>query len=355
MRGHRARIAVGAVSLLLACGGVANAAEDGFYIGAAAGVNVARDSKFEVTGSDSEASFDTGFAGIGALGYGLGGTGLRIEGEIGYRKNDIDDVSGVAGNGDVSALTFMGNILYDIDLGGRITPYLGIGAGAARVDASGVSPISGSRVSDDDVAFAYQGILGGSFDVSDRFKLTLDYRYLEAPNVNLTADNGTSANSEYRTHTVMLGLRFSLGAPPPAPAPQAQPVQAPAEAPAPAPAPAVEAARPPAVRNFLVFFDFDKADLTPEALSIVASAADMARTAAVQIELTGHADRSGPRTYNQGLSQRRADAVAAELVRLGISPVDIGVSARGEDDPLVPTPDGVREPQNRRVEIVLDN
>ena len=90
-------------------------------------------------------------------------------------------------------------------------------------------------------------------------------------------------------------------------------------------------------------------------MSIIESAAEAAQQAApIRIELTGHADRSGPRTYNQGLSQRRADAVSAELVRLGIARAEIGISARGEDDPLVPTPDGVREPQNRRVEIVLE-
>ena len=69
--------------------------------------------------------------------------------------------------------------------------------------------------------------------------------------------------------------------------------------------------------------------------------------------MAGHADRSGSAQYNQRLSQRRADVVAAELVRNGVNRSDIGVSAYGESRPLVPTADGVREPQNRRVEIVL--
>ena len=72
-----------------------------------------------------------------------------------------------------------------------------------------------------------------------------------------------------------------------------------------------------------------------------------------RIEVAGHADRSGTPAYNQRLSQRRADAVAAELVRQGIARNEIAVSAYGESRPLVPTADGVREPQNRRVEIVL--
>ena len=73
-----------------------------------------------------------------------------------------------------------------------------------------------------------------------------------------------------------------------------------------------------------------------------------------RIEVAGHADRSGSPQYNQRLSQRRADNVAAELVRQGVSRGDIAVSAYGETRPLVPTADGVREPQNRRVEIVMN-
>ncbi len=69
--------------------------------------------------------------------------------------------------------------------------------------------------------------------------------------------------------------------------------------------------------------------------------------------MAGHADRSGSDAYNLRLSQRRADAVAAELVRQGVNRNDIGIQAFGESRPLVPTADGVREPQNRRVEIVL--
>ena len=72
-----------------------------------------------------------------------------------------------------------------------------------------------------------------------------------------------------------------------------------------------------------------------------------------RIELAGHADRSGTVRYNQALSLRRAEAVAAELIRLGVPRPRITVQGFGESRALVPTADGVREPQNRRVEIVL--
>jgi outer membrane protein OmpA-like peptidoglycan-associated protein len=73
----------------------------------------------------------------------------------------------------------------------------------------------------------------------------------------------------------------------------------------------------------------------------------------VQIQVTGYADRSGSPGYNQRLSERRANAVAGALARLGVPRNEMIVSGRGENDNRVPTADGVREPQNRRVEIVF--
>jgi outer membrane protein OmpA-like peptidoglycan-associated protein len=71
------------------------------------------------------------------------------------------------------------------------------------------------------------------------------------------------------------------------------------------------------------------------------------------IKATGHADTSGTDRYNVGLSKRRAAAVQAELMRLGLSADEIFINWKGEREPLVETNDGVREPQNRRVEIIL--
>jgi outer membrane protein OmpA-like peptidoglycan-associated protein/outer membrane protein W len=104
--------------------------------------------------------------------------------------------------------------------------------------------------------------------------------------------------------------------------------------------------------KFMVFFDWDKATLTPQARQVVAQAADeFRRTGAARLVATGYTDLSGSPQYNLELSQRRADAVKAELVRLGVPANVIATIGRGEADPLVPTADGVREPQNRRVTI----
>ena len=87
---------------------------------------------------------------------------------------------------------------------------------------------------------------------------------------------------------------------------------------------------------------------------IIADAAQAStRVATTKIEVGGHADRTGTAQYNQALSMRRAQAVAAELVRLGVARNAIDINAFGDTKPLVATAANTREPQNRRVEIVL--
>jgi outer membrane protein OmpA-like peptidoglycan-associated protein len=114
-------------------------------------------------------------------------------------------------------------------------------------------------------------------------------------------------------------------------------------------APVPKAAAP---EKFLVFFDWDKYVVTPEGRRVVASAAEAFKTSGrATIVATGYTDLSGPPAYNYKLSERRAAAIKAELVRLGVPATSIRTIGRGENDPLVPTADGVREPQNRRVEI----
>ncbi len=106
--------------------------------------------------------------------------------------------------------------------------------------------------------------------------------------------------------------------------------------------------------SFMVFFDWDKSELSPKALETIQRAADAYKTkGGAQVRATGHADTSGSEDYNMALSLRRANAVKEALVRDGVPATEISVIGRGERQLLVPTGDGVREAQNRRVEIVL--
>ena len=125
----------------------------------------------------------------------------------------------------------------------------------------------------------------------------------------------------------------------------------PAYGPAPAVAPAPLASQG---RNFRVFFDFDKANLTRDGERIVRQAAEAyRRTGAARLEVTGYTDLAGTPHYDEGLSKRRADTVRAALVAQGVPEGSINESWRGKQSPLVPTAEGVRERQNRRVDIVL--
>jgi outer membrane protein OmpA-like peptidoglycan-associated protein len=174
--------------------------------------------------------------------------------------------------------------------------------------------------------------------------LQLGYRAEKWWNVSSDADvlspTPASHSSDQFMHGPFVRLVATFGAP--APAPIASP---------PPPAPP-----PPAIakKSFIVFFDFDRSNITSEGQSTINDAVAAAKAGnSTRITLTGHTDRSGSEQYNMALSLRRAEAVKANMIRQGIPANAIVVIGKGETQPLVPTADGVREPQNRRVEIVI--
>ncbi|HKX09039.1 MAG TPA: OmpA family protein, partial [Stellaceae bacterium] len=174
--------------------------------------------------------------------------------------------------------------------------------------------------------------IGLTYGVSAQTKIFADYDF--------------KWNGDYTAHAVSAGIRFSFGAPAPLP-PPVTPVAAPPP-PQPAPPPAAQAP------VFVVYFDFDKATLTPEAMGIIKQAADaFRRTGAVTVRIDGYTDLAGTAQYNIGLSKRRADAVRAELARDGVPNTVVAEAWHGKENPAVPTPDGVREPRNRRVTLAL--
>jgi outer membrane protein OmpA-like peptidoglycan-associated protein len=126
----------------------------------------------------------------------------------------------------------------------------------------------------------------------------------------------------------------------------------------PAPPPPVAAAPPPPPppppeHNFTVFFDWDRANITSEGRQIVDAAAATYRAGPGPVQVTGHTDTSGSAAFNQKLSVRRAQNVAAVLAQSGVPQDQMNVTGVGENDLKVPTPDGVREAQNRRTEIIV--
>ena len=108
------------------------------------------------------------------------------------------------------------------------------------------------------------------------------------------------------------------------------------------------------MKTFIVFFDFDKSNLTEKAQEVVAEAVKTAKSEGmVRVVVTGHTDTVGSDTYNQALSERRANAVKDEMVGQGMDGSTIAIEGKSFHDPLVPTGPGVREPKNRRAVIDL--
>ena len=119
---------------------------------------------------------------------------------------------------------------------------------------------------------------------------------------------------------------------------------------APAPAPAA-----PEARQFVVYFPFDQSVLTTDAQAVVQSAANYATQGnATRIVVVGHTDTSGSARYNVRLSERRARTVADALVGLGVNSGALAVDWKGKTDLAVQTPDGVKEPLNRRATIDIN-
>ena len=313
----------------------AQAGTDGFYVGGAAGVNFATDSKVSSPALNDTVKFDTGAAGALSVGYGYG-NGIRAEFEASLRSNGINGVKNntvTNAGGSVRNWGLLINGLYDFNTGTALTPYLGAGVGLGIVDAK----LTGSNItqySGTDTQFAYQGIAGVSYALNQNLSLTADYRYYATTDAKFSY-NGTTYKAANGNHTILAGLRWTFGAPAPVPA---EPVKA----------------SPVVTPDYLVFFDWDKTDITKEARKIISDAATAAGiTKPVTIVVTGHTDTSGSPAYNQKLSERRAAAVKQELILRGVNPALINTLGKGESELLVPTAQGVREPSNRRAQIVL--
>jgi OOP family OmpA-OmpF porin len=330
----------------------------GLYIGAGAGVNIMQDEHSHITGPtipgtlSRDVGFHFGPAGEVSLGYGLG-NGLRAEIEGDIRSNDANRFPGAtAVGGREMKYGPMVNVLYDfVGLTPYLQPYVGVGAGYQWVQEHDyrvvVPPSILTTGSTNKGSFAYQAILGAAFPVTPAFAFTVDYRFMGLTgdrNYGATVTTGgipAPANVKFDdnyNHAFLVGFRLALNAPEAAPM---------------APPPAVVAPSPVS-RSYLVFFDWDKADLTDRARQIVSeAAANSTKVQYTQLEVNGYTDTSGTPNYNQGLSVRRAKAVAAELVKDGVPASAIAIQGFGETHLLVPTGPGVREPQNRRVEIII--
>ncbi len=355
-----------AVVLALASTALASPAlarDNSWYVGVEGGGMIVEDIDYDIGALNNAATVnhDYGYDIDGHVGYDFGA--FRVETEVGYRSASVDSYQSstttpIAGgnapigsynnaNGRTSALSFMLNGLLDFGPDDGIQGFVGGGAGVARV--KGKYSLGGQPrfVSDSDTRFAYQGLAGVRAPLSDHIDATLKYRFFNVDNVRLLDSANRQFEGRFRSHSILGGVTYNFGEPTPPPPP---PVETPPPPPEPTPPPPPEVVCSPG--PFIVFFEWDKSDITPEAASILDNAVTSYQSCGnAQVMLAGYTDTSGATSYNQGLSQRRADAVKAYMTAHSIPDGVITSQAFGETNLRVQTSDNVREVQNRRVEI----
>ncbi|WP_293881410.1 OmpA family protein [Sphingomonas sp.] len=359
------KLAILAVLASTAMATPALARNNSWYIGVEGGAMIVEKLDIDIGALNNAATArqKAGYDVDGIIGYDFGA--FRLEAEAGYRQSRLRSfssqttvpsylgTSAPAGTyngaeGKTSALSFMINGLLDFGSDDGISGYVGGGAGVARVKLSdyAINP-NASFLNDSDTGFAYQAIAGVRAPLTDHVDVGLKYRFFNAGKVNLVDSVGRANETRFRSHSILGSLIYNFGEPAAPPPPPPPPAPAPEPAPPPPPVAAVCTPGP-----YIVFFEWNKSDITAEAASIL----DNAVTAygdcgQAQVMLAGYTDTSGTPKYNLGLSQRRADAVSAYISSKGVPAGVITSKAFGETNLRVQTADGVRELQNRRVEI----
>ncbi len=290
----------------------------GLYVGAGAGYNILGNEKINVpgsiglagvAGSGGQLQFEGGFAGKASVGWGFG-NGLRAEVEGNFLSNKANKASFLSNGNAAGGFEYKAgglvNVLYDFTtLSPYFQPYIGAGVGYEAVKWDNVTAYSSSGSIDAQNttkgSFAYQGILGVAFPIAAApgLAITTEFDYLGLTGnreygvtgqcgscglglTSVTSHSSITSNSNHN-YSFLVGIRYNFGVAPPPPPP-------PVVAPAPAPA-----------RSYLVFFDWDKANLTDRARQIIREAADNStKVKYTKIQVNGYTDTSGSAAVQHG-------------------------------------------------------
>jgi OmpA-OmpF porin, OOP family len=365
-------IAVALASTALASPALAR--DDSWYVGVEGGAMIVEDLQLDIGTLNDVGSInhDYGYDVGGLVGYDFGG--FRTEVEVSYRKAASDQTAISRGgiptgptsavsngnfntNGSTSALSFMLNGLLDFGDDDGIQGFVGGGVGVARTKVLNVLAAP-AWLNDSDTGFAWQALAGVRAPLSGNWDAGLTYRLFNAGDADLVDRLGRAISTKMRSHSILGTLTYNFGgAEPVEETPMAPPPEvAPPPVVAPPPPQVVAPPAPPRVEcntgPYIVYFDHDKSNITSGAAETLDNAISAYRNCGnARIMLAGHADRSGNVQYNVALSQRRNKEVTAYMAARGVSTGVISAEAFGEGQPKVQTLDGVRNDQNRRVEI----
>ncbi|HWE73547.1 MAG TPA: OmpA family protein [Stellaceae bacterium] len=268
--------------------------------------------------------------------------------------------AGITSSAEVNSLVGLANGYLDFNgfaprLFGKFQPYIDAGVGFAHNNLESttgniatIPPTAITLTGSSRTNFAWGAGAGLAYAFTPNWAIDVAYKYLDLGRLQ-TGNRLTVAGApfsisalrsdDFTVHTVTVGFRYTFAPPPPPPAPVLTPPARPA------------AVVPQRQQTFIVFFEFDKSSLTPDGKKVVDAAAAAFKSGTSSVAIAGYTDLAGTQQYNLALSKRRADTVKAALVRDGVPAGAINETWHGKDNPRVPTADGVREPQNRRVEI----
>ncbi|TXH04815.1 MAG: OmpA family protein [Nevskiaceae bacterium] len=363
-------------------------AGDGAYIGLEGGADFLH---HQTVLGDSK--FDPGYVGGITGGYAFA-NGLRPELELNYRYDNLRSIGGSKNvDGVEKAYSAMGNLWYDFKsdhgLLATLHPYVGAGIGYVRPTVDAFRTPSGGPVAFDghDNVFGYQLGAGAGYDLTRNLTLSLDYRALRTLKADFNAPPAGTASDRYQTQSVMLGLRYSFGAPKAVPV--AMPVAAAAPAPAPAAPPrALPAAAPVDSDHDGVPDNLDKCPNTPRGFTVDADGCIVKQTVVLRgvnfelnsdrmtgparqtldevaaalkgqpglsVEIDGHTDSKGSAAYNLALSKKRAEAVRSYLVGQGVEGRNLTAKGFGLTKPVASNDTEAGRAENRRVEFVVVN
>lgn len=343
------------------------------YIGINGGVLLEDQVDVDLANTDPQtnaafADTNTGIDADVVIGYDFGS--FRLEAEGGYKRAGYDGLtvvnsailpggltvpSGtvVQNEEDLTIWSGMVNGLVEFGSDDGFQVFGGGGVGFANLDLPVEVAGVGTVIDDSSTDFAWQLLAGARLAITDNLDLGVKYRYFVINEFELEAANGAPIEAGFNSHSVLASLTYNFGrkaepAPviaPPAPPPVAPPPP-PVVAPPPPPRPACNTG------PYIVFFDFDRSDITAEAASILNNAVTAyANCGNARVMLAGHTDTSGRAAYNEALAERRNASVRSYMTGRGVPAGQITGEAFGETQPRVPTADGVREAQNRRVEV----
>jgi OOP family OmpA-OmpF porin len=383
-------------AVLLATIGISFAAvaNDGPYLNFQAGGNWVPDQNLRDAPVNSRYNLKPGVIGSTGIGYSYR-NGLRTEVGLDYRRNEFDsrNTGGVVNNnvsGNENVYSILGSLYYDVKAPSGffnvVHPYIGLGAGTARVEMRNPPTAAGAQgPSSFKALFAYQAGTGIGVDISPQVTLTADYRYMGTQKGNFN-DNGTNVKADYRSHSALVGLRYFFYTPPARMIKVSEPVEA--AAPPPPPPPVVRTPAPLDSDGDGVPDDFDKCANTPHGFRVDADGCIIEQTTilrtinfvfnsdrltapaqdtlngvaaaligqpSLDVQIAGYTDSIGSEKYNHKLSHERATSVRTYLISKGVTAENLKAQGYGESNPVASndTPEGRAE--NRRVEFIVLN